>query len=111
MRPCWSGVKRRRTFPLAIWQPCSVGRKRTRFTNIVPGRLQRRDGDFVGDVPALFVNATNITYMTAGELAFKPMFQAIVLSLLRNQPLREGTQNTHGRWSCQLADRPARTML
>ncbi len=56
-----------------------------------------------------FVNATNITYMTPGELAFKPMFyQAIVLRSCEIKPLYgKARRTTHGLVECQLADRPA----
>jgi len=57
-----------------------------------------------------FVNATNITYMTPGELAFKPMFyQAIVLPSQEIQLLYGKIRKTRGgQVECEIADGPGR---
>lgn len=57
-----------------------------------------------------FVNATNITYMTPGELAFKPMFyQAIVLPSSEIKPLYGRVRRTtSGRVESETSATPAR---
>jgi hypothetical protein len=57
-----------------------------------------------------FVNATNITYMTPGQLAFKPMFyQAIVLPSSQIRLLYGKRRDTlDGRIECALVDEPGR---
>jgi hypothetical protein len=62
------------------------------------------------DVRRFFVNATNITYMTPGELAFKPMFyQAIVLPSSEIKPLYgKIKRTTRGRTECAFTEGPKR---
>src|SRR5262249_42119946 len=57
-----------------------------------------------------FVNATNITYMTPGELGFKPMYyQAIVLPSSEIKPLYGKVRRTaQGEVECEIMAGPAR---
>jgi hypothetical protein len=62
------------------------------------------------DVRRYFVNATNVTYMASGELAFKPMFyQAIVLPSSKIKPLYGKMKRcAKGRTECAFTDGPKR---
>jgi hypothetical protein len=62
------------------------------------------------DVRRHFVNATNVTYMTSGELAFKPMFyQAIVLPSSAIKPLYgKVKRGARGRTECAFTEGPKR---